>query len=234
MRTLDRMTKVLAVAVVVIGIVAGTVHAADAEVVAIPTVFCHNEKNNYTGYITDMITGTGMNGNGQDYTGSWPTNMPSSWTATTSAYQAEWQSGALLDSGVSINSKIGWAIFDLGSVYTLDTFYIWNVRENSGRYTKTFNVYVAEAPTAAPTHGPTSGGDDYDFSSGGTGWTLINTGAPLNGTFRGDQTVDISGNSGRYVAVEILFNNGDGSRVGLAEVGITIIPPPEGTVVLIR
>lgn len=214
--------------------------ASSLTVVAIAEVFTHNEKGNYGGIPADMISGTGMNSNPfEQYapptSWSWPTSEPSTWTVTSNAYADEWQSGALLNSGSSINSKVGWAIFDLGASYDLDTFYIWNERENSNRYTKTFNVYIAETPSVAPSHGPTSGALDYDFSSGGTGWTKVNTSGILTGTHRGNQTVDLDGYTGRYVSVEILSNNGDANRVGLAEVAVTIVlPPPKGTLLRIE
>ena len=207
---------------------ANLIQAATLNVAAIVEVFSHNEKVNYGGKPGDMIAGTGMNGNTDDNAPptalwSWPITHPSTWTVTSNSYKDEWQSGDLLDSGTSTNSKIGWAIFDLGSAHNLDTFYIWNARENNTRYTKTFNVYIASSPTVAPSHGPTNNTSiDYDFSSGG--WTLINTGGSLAGTHQGNQSLVLQGNLARYIAVEILSNNGDGNRVGLAEVGITFIP----------
>ena len=206
--------------------------AGAAVVIPVADVYGHNEQDNFgQGFITDMINGSGMNGNGNDDVPGWPAGEgdPSTWMATTNAWQAEWQSRDLLDAGESpTNGKIGWAAFDLGgTVIDLENLYIWNERENNGRYAASFNVYVATSPTVPLAHGPTNSTSiDYDFSSGG--WTLINAGGPLSGTFQGDQVVSLNGNSARYVAVEILANNGDGSRVGLAEVAITQIPEPSG------
>ena len=228
MTTRNRIKTVLALAGVAMATLAFTATSANADAIAVSDVYGHNEKDNYDGKINDMIIGSGMNGYGVDGNPGWPVGEgdPSTWTATSNGYQSEWQSQDLLDDELPVNDKIGWAAFDLGAATAnLDELYLWNVRENSGRYTKTFNVYVAETPTVALTHGPKDGTSiDYDFSSGG--WTLINTGGPLNGTYRGNQVVSLGGNTARYVAVEILSNNGDGNRVGLAEVGITVIPEP--------
>ena len=140
----------------------------------------------------------------------------------------EWQSGDLLGDGETgddtpTNSKIGWIVFDLGSVQTLDELYIWHVRENAGRVATDFNVYVASTPTVSLTNGPTGGNSiDYDFSSGG--WSTVATG--LVGTHQGSSVVDLSGNSGQYIGLEMIANGGDSQRVGFAEVGITAVPEP--------
>ena len=219
MRTPFKIAFVSVVAA--LAIAAGSVSAA---AIPISDVYCHNEKDNYTGNPGDMINGSGMNGTANTGDPTWPTGQgdPSTWTATDNNYRSEWQSQALLDSSTSTNSKIGWAIFDLGSSADLADLYIWNERENSGRYTATFNVYVAATPTNAVTHGPTgSTAIDYDFASGG--WTLINTAAVLTGTYQGDRVVALNA-TGQYVGVEILSNGGDPAKVGLAEVAITPEP----------
>ena len=205
--------------------------SADAVVVTVTDVFGHNEQDNFgQGFITDMIIGSGMNGYGNDGNPGWPAGEgdPSTWSATSNAWQAEWQSRDLLDAGESpTNGKIGWTIFDLGgSTVNLENLYIWNQRENAGRFTASFNVYVADVPTVAPVHGPTNSTSiDYDFSSGG--WTLINGGGALTGTYRGEQVVSLNGETAQYVAIEILANGGDSARVGLAEVAITANAIPE-------
>jgi hypothetical protein len=196
---------------------------ASAMAVGIDTVFGHNEKSNYDGKINDTIIGSGMNGYGVDGNPGWPAGEgdPSTWTVTSSAYQMEWVSGDLLDDEGPVNGKIGWGVFDLGSIVAdLEDFHIWNVRGDGSGYAASFNIYVAETPTVAVTHGPGDGTSiDYDFASGG--WTLINTGAPLTGTYQGNQVVELGGTSARYVAVEFLTNGGHGDRVGLAEVAVT-------------
>ena len=219
------ITPVVAIALAI----AGQSLNGSAATVPVADIFGHNEQDNFgQGFISDMINGSGMNDNDADGVVGWPAGEgdPSTWAATSSQWQAEWQSRDLLGDGeegedLPTNGKIGWAIFDLGGSFSdLENLYLWNQRENNGRFTASFNVYLAETPSVAPVHGPTNGSSiDYDFSSGG--WTLINTGGPLSGTFRGDQVVSLGGGTGRYVAIEILANNGDTERVGLAEVAIT-------------
>lgn len=216
-------------AAIALCVMTAVTHAA---VIPVTTVFGHNEKTNYTGTITDTIIGSGMNGYGVDGVVGWPTGEgdPSTWTATTNSYGAEWQSGALL-SGAT-NSKIGWIVFDMGSSVTgLDKFYIWNERENTARATNAYNIYYAVTPTVAVTHGPTNSNTlDYNFASGG--WTQV--GSTANMTYGGSSAnavINLGGVTARYLAVEILSNGvgatGDATRVGLAEVGITaIIPEP--------
>ncbi len=185
--------------------------------------FGHNEKENYGGKIDDMIIGSGMNGYGNDGNPGWPSGegLPSTWTVTGNAYQQEFVSGDLLDDEGPSNGKIGWVVFDIGSVFALDSLYLWNARNSGDGWTASFNVYVAETPTVAVPHGPTGGtSTDYDFHLG-AGWTKIN-GAALTGARNGNQVVSLSGNSGQYVAVEMLTNGGSGDRVGFAEVGITV------------
>ena len=86
--------------------------SADAVVVTVTDVFGHNEQDNFgQGFITDMIIGSGMNGYGNDGNPGWPAGEgdPSTWSATSNAWQAEWQSRDLLDAGESpTNGKIGW------------------------------------------------------------------------------------------------------------------------------
>ena len=218
---MKRHALTLIAGAMVLGILAGVVQA---EVLPIVEVFGHNEKDNYDGKINDMIIGSGMNGNGWNGDPDWPVPgvAPSTWTATSSAYQEEWVSLDLLDDEGPVNGKIGWTVFDVGSVVTnLDSLYIWHIRNSANSVSVSFNVYVAENPTNAVPHGPTgSTSTDYDFASGG--WTLINTtGAITGGARYGTEVVDLSGNNGRYVAIEILTNGGNGDRTGFAEIGIT-------------
>jgi len=127
-------------------------------------------------------------------------------------------------------------------VLSLEELYLWNIREGTaqGRRILTYNLYYATAPAvdlpSAPTDPTTT--VDYDFSS--DGWTKVNTGGALTLAQRGSQpdpangVIDLSGIAARYVAVEILTNAGDANRTGLAEVGITYVPPPDSTVLIIR
>lgn len=229
-----------------IAALAGFALAANAAIVIPATdIFTHNEKDNFGGNPGDLINGSGMNDN--DTTGGPLVGDPSTWTATSSSYQAEWQSGDLLlaqtpaedldpsggsigDGNGGINGKIGWAIVDLGaSTVDLENIYIWHIRENSGRVATDFNVYLADAPTVAPFHGPTGNNSrDYDFASGG--WSSVATG--LVGTQRGDEVVSLGGATGRYIGLEIINNNGDGDRVGFAELAVTQVPEPASLALL--
>ncbi|MGB1129261.1 MAG: DUF6288 domain-containing protein, partial [Haloferula sp.] len=170
----------------------------------IADVFAHNEKDNYDGKIADSINGSGMNGNGEGGVAGWPAgaDSPDTWVATDDGYRSEWQSQSQISSGS--NNKIGWVVFDLGSITAgLSDFYMWNLRNGNDSYIQTFNVYTASSPSVGLSHGPTDGSSiDYNFASGG--WTLVNTGGVLNGTFKGDQVVDLGNSTARYVAIEIL------------------------------
>lgn len=219
-----------------LAVLSGLALTASAGTVTITDVYAHNEKTNYNLAVDEMIIGSGMNDvNHPDEQTSWPpATDPSTWMATGSGYQDEWQSGDLLGDGdegedLPTNDKIGWAAFDLDSaIADLDKLYLWNIREATaqGRRVVTYNVYHAETPTVPLTHGPTGGTSiDYDFSSGG--WTKLNTGGPLTITQRGaspdpaNAVIDLGGVTARYVAIEILSNAGDTGRTGFAEVGIT-------------
>lgn len=221
---------------------AGVAHGAVVPVVA---VFGHNEKDNFTGNIVDTINGSGMNGNGDTGSVTWPTGAgdPSTWTLTSpypTTYRAEWQSAALL-SGAS-NSKIGWIVFDLGTTVTnLDKLYLWNEREDQPRTIEDYNVYYATSPTVAVTHGPTNTTAlDYDFASGG--WTQV--GSTLTMSWRGttgeattvNDIVALGDISARYLAIEILSNGigvtGNTTKVGLAEVGVSVVPEPTSLTLL--
>jgi len=173
-------------------------------------------------------------------------NDPSQWVANSNAWQLEWQSHTLLAGAA--NSKIGWVALDLGSVLSqLDQLYIWNERENNTRNTKLYNVYYASTPTVglpgepgqqalSADVGASGGAGDYDFASGG--WTQIGSTADMSDRFdAGEGTiandvVALGGISARYIAIEMLSNDGDANRVGLAEVVITQIPEPSSLALL--
>lgn len=214
-----------------------------ATVLNFTDVFGHNEKTNFGGLIEDMINGSGVNGN--PHTGGPRVGDPSTWTvaATATAYQGEWQSGDLLAaqtpaedfdaSGTLVgdgvtpgtNGKIGWAIFDLGSIESnLSELYIWHVFENTGRQATDYNILYASTPTVGPFTGNTGNASrDYDFSSGG--WSSFGSGGAA-GTTQGElETFNLGNISARYIALEVL-DGGDGSRVGFSEVAVTQIPEP--------
>ncbi|MGA0900837.1 MAG: hypothetical protein ACO3SO_10575 [Luteolibacter sp.] len=209
-----------------------------ATVIPITDVFGHNERSNFAGTITDMIIGSGMNGYGVDGNVGWPSGEgdPTTWSATNDSYGNEWQSQGILDSGTSINGKIGWAVFDLGTVTSnLENIYLWNVRENNARAVNEYNIYYASSPGLAVPHGPTGGSSNTDYDFSGSGWTKVN-GSTLNMSWRNtdgaayNDVVSLGGTSARYIAIEIISNGvgttGDATRTGLAEVAITQIPEP--------
>jgi hypothetical protein len=211
------------------------VGSANAGVITIVDVYGHNERSNYSGTIDDMIIGSGMNGNDNDGSVTWPDSDPSTWTATSTNYGAEWQSIGLLDDTTSVNGKIGWTAFDLGGAVTnLDELYLWNVRENTGRAVNEYNVYYATSPTGL-VHGPTGGSSNNDYDFANSGWTKLNgsvltmnnrTNNP-NGSAAPNAVLDLGGVTAQYIAVEILSNGGDTGRAGLAEVGVTATEIPE-------
>ena len=195
-------------------------------------IFAHNEKGNYGGEPQDVISMSGFNGVGQD-DNAVQSGDPATWTRTYSGYQAEWQSGDLLAGGESpTNGKIGWAVIDLGSIQNLADLHIWHIRENPDRVATDFNILFANAPTVAPSNGPTSGTSiDYNFASGG--WALHSNNT--DGVRNGYDVIDVSGISARYIGLEILANNGDGIRTGFAAVAATAgapIPEPTTTALL--
>ncbi len=213
-------------------------------VVPVNAVSGHNIKDNYGGGIQDTINGSGMNGydwqNGDSNSfvaapETWPAGegLPSTWTSTSLQYRDEWQAQGVLDTATSLNGKLGWIVFDLGSVVSsLDELYLWNVVESTGRGTQAFNVHYASSGITALPAGSTGVGaaDDYDFTD--TAWSKLNattltlTQATKSSGLPAHGIVDLGGISAQYIAVEIMSNYGDASKVGLAEVGITAVPEP--------
>lgn len=201
--------------------------ACTAEAALVPvTAVTGSHGGNYAGTLSKMIDGSGM---------TQPDPLdPSTWTATSNSYGNEWQTTSFLTGAT--NSKIAWAVFDLGSPTSgLQDLYLWNVREAADRGTNAYNLYYADSPAAPLPAAPSSNtlGSDYDFASGG--WTLFNTSGALTIPQRGaspapaDAVVNLGGISAQYLGLEILSNQGStfgSGRVGLAEVGITQIPEP--------
>ena len=200
--------------------------AANAAIIPVAGAYGHNEKDNYSGNLGDVYNTSGMNGADNDGNGGTHPAAAADWVATSGGYQAEWQSGALLDSNSSINGKIGWMILDLGSAQALDELHLWHIRENAGRFATNYDVLVATAPTAPLVSGPTnSTAIDYDFGAGG--WTTISAGI-TTGAQNGKDVINLGGVTAQYVGVRINSNNGDGSRVGFAEAVIEggVVPEP--------
>jgi hypothetical protein len=168
---------------------------------------------------------------------------PSTWTVDYDNYPDEWMGQFFPTSAV--NDKIAWVCFDVGEPLLIDKLYLWNIRYGGGvAGTKSYNLYYASSPAVALPSQPSKGSwsttgmtpqGDYDFSTGG--WTLFNPGGPLSLGKAVDDVVVIGGVTARYLAIEILENWGDtygGGRVGFLEVALTSIPPPEGSVLVVR
>jgi hypothetical protein len=168
---------------------------------------------------------------------------------TTSSWTKTWQADGA-SSNLSNWGKVGWIIFDLGSIQTeLEMMYLWNVTENNTtaqtqRGTKDFKIWYATTPGNLPASNVVNA--NYTF---GEGWTQLGTTQTLNiapatatgGQFTYDGAFDLSGiGSARYIAIEILTNWGSGTggsdsvnRVGLAEVVFTAAPEPSKVLLLL-
>ena len=167
---------------------------------------------------------------------------PSTWSMIGDAYQVEWMAtylkvGSTVTPG--LNGKVAWAGLDFGSKTPLGMLYLFNTNYQGGNSsTDQFNLYYADSPTVALPAQPakntyaTTGltpQADYNFSGGG--WTLFNTTGPLTATKAGITSLNLPSVSARYLAIEILSNQGDssgGGRVGFDEIAITA-PPPTAT-----
>jgi hypothetical protein len=160
---------------------------------------------------------------------------PSTWSFNGGAYGDELMSNPLAS---ALNSKIAWDSFDFGTTTSLETMYLFNTNYQAGvSGINQYNIYYAVAPTVAlpgtpnkntySTTGLTPQGD-YDFAGVGTGWTLFNTSGSLTATKNAISTVDLTGVTAQYIALEILSNHGDTSgRAGLDEIAFTAaIPEP--------
>ncbi len=163
---------------------------------------------------------------------------PSTWTFNGSGYQDEWMATYLKVSGTvtpGLNGKVAWACLDFGSKTPLGYLYLFNTNYSGGvSGTDQFNLYYADSPAVALPAQPAKGTysttglspqGDYDFSGGG--WTLFNTSGPLNANIADVTAINLPGVSARYLAIEILSNQGDsagGGRVGFDEIAVTAAP----------
>jgi len=164
---------------------------------------------------------------------------PSTWTFNGSLYQDEWMATYLKVSGTvtpGLNGKVAWVSLDFGSKKGLGMLYLFNTNYSNGvSGTDQFNLYYADSPSVAlpaqsaknvyANTGLTPQGD-YDFNGGG--WTKFNTTGPLSAEKAAVSTVFLPGISARYLAIEILSNQGDtfgGGRVGFDEIAVTAAPP---------
>lgn len=193
---------------------------------------------NYAGDQTKMTDLSGMNGNGT--TGPGQSGDPNDWTATSTAYQAEWQSAGnsngVLYAPNTHNNKIGWIVFDLGSSEAMGEIHLWNVRNGTTTQTRNYNIYFADTALGVPTNDAVQ---DYSFTAA-NGWSQFGstfTMAASQPNGNGAEDIhNVSGNSARYIGIEIITNNGnytpnDGNqtatgRVGLAEFAVTAVPEP--------
>lgn len=216
--------------------------AASAAAISPVIAYGHNNRDNYTGNITDVYNGSGMNGN-PNTGGALPAAI-GDWERTDSGYQSEWQADHMLDIASSINNKMGWVILDLGADYVVGDMHLWNGVQIGTQAMKDFNIYVSADASGAVipgTQGPTGGNDadDYDFgvaawtSVGGTETLSDNTGATgVGGGKLADGVYDLGDVTARYVALEILNrHNGNvdptSGRIGFAEAGFDAVPVPE-------
>jgi hypothetical protein len=114
-----------------------------------------------------------------------------------------------------------WAVFDLGNDYDLINAYVWQFTERTSWNTRTMDIYVSD--------------DDVSYTKVGGTVTLKTTLADNEPA----EIVELIASKVRYVKFDIL-TAGSGSvdsNVGLAEVrfeGAVTIPPPAGTVIVVR
>lgn len=227
------MKKQIKLGMLIVATFMAFMFSANAAVVGITGVTGHHTGQRFgypVGNLPNMIDGSGM---------LIPdSNDPSTWTASGSAWQNEWQSNSLL-SGAT-NSKIGWVVIDLGSATAdLDNLYIWNERENLGRTTDSYNLYYASAPTIPPAPNPGTQNTligDYDFASGG--WTQLGSTASMSSRFDvgeaniANDVIGLGRITAQFIGIEILSNRGDANRVGIAEIAVTTVPEPSSTALL--
>jgi hypothetical protein len=238
MKKLNKLIAVFAAAT------ATSALTASAALVSISDVTGHHGGQRFgeeVGTLGEMIDLSGMTTPDLD--------DPSTWTATSSSWQDEWQSATLLNSVNTDNAKIGWLAIDFGTTVTdLESLYLWNVRENNTRNVANYNIYYATAPTVALPGDPgqdnlnvdvgaAGGAGDYNFASGG--WIQLGSTANMSDRFDSGEAniandvVALGGISARYIAIEILSNDGDANRVGLAEIAVTrVVPEPSTTALL--
>jgi hypothetical protein len=227
--------------VVAFATIALMVGVANAGIIPIVSMTGSNGGDRYANGYASLANGSGIDK-------SVDPDDPSTWTMSGSSYGDElmsWYFGGPDNSSngtylpnFGTNNKRAWISFDLGTSQPLAMMYLFNNNYQGGPSgTDTFNVYTADTPTVAlpatpnkqtfSNTGLTPEGD-YDFASGG--WSMFNTAGVLTAPKAGVGTVDLTGTSARYVAIEILTNHGDtynGGRVGLDEVAIMAGEIPE-------
>jgi hypothetical protein len=213
---------------------------ANAAAVSPVIAYGHNNKDNYSGNITDIYNGSGMNGNPQTG-GALPAAIGDWENTNTGSYQCEWQADHMLDITTSINGKMGWIIMDLGEEYVVGDMHLWNGGQIGTQAMKDFNIYYSTAPVVPSTQGPTGGNDADDYDFGVAAWTpsllgaqVLGDGTGATGTGGGklaDGIYDLGGVTARYVALEIMSrHNGNTDptvgRIGFSEAGFDVVPEP--------
>lgn len=209
--------------------------ASSSALVGIAAITGSHGGDQYANGLASLTNGSGIN--------KVNPNDPSTWTMNGSGYQDEWMAtylkvGANVTPG--LNGKVAWACLDFGSKTPLGMLYLFNTNYGGGiSSTDQFNLYYADSPAVALPAQPAKGTyattgltpqADYNFSGGG--WTLFNTAGPLTATKAGITSLNLPGVSARYLAIEIISNQGDsfgGGRVGFDEIAITAAPPDSDT-----
>lgn len=207
------------------------VPASSSALVGIAAITGSHGGDQYANGLVSLTNGSGINKANP--------NDPSTWTMNGDGYPDEWMAtylkvGANVTPG--LNGKAAWACLDFGAKTPLGMLYLFNTNYGGGiSSTDQFNLYYADSPAVALPAQPAKGTyattgltpqADYNFS--GDGWTLFNTTGPLTATKAGVTSLNLPGVSARYLAIEILSNQGDtfgGGRVGWDEIAITAAPP---------
>lgn len=218
-----------------------------ADVVVHPTGVTGHDGGNWPatlGHLTDMLNGTKVGfltadhspGMGTSADTSEGTNNPAVWTWS-GTYQQTWHANSILNSGTSLNGKIGWVVIDFGEIVNgLSKLYMWasaTSQTDSGKeQVRNYNLYYSSgvgtnALPPMPDSKTTRG--DYDFSSGD--WTLIgsNTLGSVHGAV--SNTNMLNGVSARYIGIEIMTIAAVDTRMAIAQVEITRTLPPSGTLI---
>ena len=177
----------------------------------------------------------------------------SQWTTS-----AKTTGGGAAGIAAEISEDRVWVVFDLGASYDLSTIRIWNLNWDNtpgspasylnNRGISQFDIYIRD--TAADTHDGTVGGTAINvaqvsdgtnalslasaFTLGSTDpWTLAISNqslavAPNNDTYSG-QSFNLTGNTGRFLAIKADSYYGDIGGVGLGKVrieGTLAVPEP--------
>ena len=169
-----------------------------------------------------MVDGSGLNS---------PANPddPTAWTHTGGENEFGDNRNYLADARAGqtvVDDK--WVAFDLGSVQELSAMNVFNFGVSAGvrnqRGTQNADVYYR-----SDSLGGNANNNNVAFDA--TGWTAFGsqvfTIGPTDGLAQGADTLDMSGITARYIAIDINTNHGDSGFVGLGEVQFfNTIPEP--------